>query len=801
MRKLKHSLSAMVVAGAVPCMLALAVVIAIAGTPGSAGDTTADLVLGQTDFTHTGANHLDATALQYPAGAAVDSAGHLYVADKENNRVLGYLSADSFSNGAAADLVIGQPDFVTAVCNDGTGPGDVSGYGPDSLCNPYGVAVDSNKNLYVADFGNSRVLEYTDPFASCASFPCVGAPANLVFGQGGSFTAMACNNGGVSASSLCEPFGVALDGGGRLYIADYHNNRVLEFDTPLASQTANRVFGQGGSFTSSTCNNGGATATSLCNPEGVAVDGGGDLYIADYYNSRVLEFDTPLTSQTANRVFGQAGSFTSSTCNNGGVSATSLCYPAGVAADGTGRLYILDWANNRVIEFDTPLTSQSASRAFGQGSSLTAGSCNNGGVSAASLCYPDGVAVDGGGHLYIVDENNNRVLEFDNPLASQTAQRELGQPDFTRNGINRLDLAGGAGLNYPSMIAVDGAGHLYIVDLSNNRVLGYRNAPAFTDGQAADVVFGQPDFISGDCNDGTGLGDSNGVGPDSLCDPAGVAVDPSNNLYVVDVNNNRVLEYNDPFASCASFPCVGAPANRVFGQGGSFTAGACDDGSAPGDVYGVGPDSLCYPEGAAVDGGGHLYIADEQNSRVLEFDNPLTGQTANRVFGQDGSFTTNGCNDGTAPGDVSGLGPDSLCYPYGVAVDGGGRLYIADSSNDRVPEFDSPLTSQSASRVFGQGGSFTTSNSGTSATALSAPMSVAVDVAGHLYVADWNNNRVLEFDTPLTSQSANRVFGQGGNFTTWQCNPASADSLCEPMGVAADSSANLYVADGNNNRV
>src|SRR4030042_1000682 len=91
---------------------------------------------------------------------------------------------------------------------------------------------------------------------------------------------------------------------------------------------ADRVFGQGGSFTSGDCNLG--VASSLCTPFGAAVDGAGNLYVADHLNNRVLESDSPLTTDpVADRVFGQASSFTSTTCNLGGVSAGSLCYPTG----------------------------------------------------------------------------------------------------------------------------------------------------------------------------------------------------------------------------------------------------------------------------------------------------------------------------------------------------------------------------------------------------------------------------------------------------------------------------------------
>jgi hypothetical protein len=261
----------------------------------ASGDTTADRVLGQFDFTHDAANLIDARGLWDEAGVATDTSAapnRVYIADTANSRVLGWKDAAGFANGDPADLVIGQPDFLSGACNNG-------GLGATSLCDPYGVAVDASGNLYVADADNNRVLEYDAPFATCASFPCIGGGANLVFGQGGSFTSSLPNNGGVSANSLSDPVGIALDDGGNLYVADEGNNRVLEYNTPLTTDTtADTVFGQGGNFGSNVSNNGGVSADSLASPDGVAVDSGGNLYTADTGNSRVLEYNTAVVIPT-----------------------------------------------------------------------------------------------------------------------------------------------------------------------------------------------------------------------------------------------------------------------------------------------------------------------------------------------------------------------------------------------------------------------------------------------------------------------------------------------------------------------
>src|SRR5208283_6088219 len=163
-----------------------------------------------------------------------------------------------------------------------------------------------------------------------------------------------------TANDLCSPYGVAVDTGGDLYVADYGNSRVLEYSKPLTTHktTADAVFGQGEDFTSSYCNFGGeyASASSLCTPYGVTVDSSGNLYVADYGNSRVLEYNTPLTTHktTADAVFGQGEDFTSSQCNFGGTSASqeSLCSPSGAAVDSRGNLYVADTSNNRVLEYN-----------------------------------------------------------------------------------------------------------------------------------------------------------------------------------------------------------------------------------------------------------------------------------------------------------------------------------------------------------------------------------------------------------------------------------------------------------------
>ena len=392
--------------------MAMVLVMATGLAWAASGDTVADRVLGQTDFTsqlcNKGANQPGPGRLCAPSDAAVAPSGRLFVSDTGNNRVLSWPSAASFTNGEQADFVIGQADFTSGQCNKGTNQP-----GPAKLCQPYGVEVDSAGRLYVADQDNSRVLQYTQPFTT-------NMQASKVFGQA-DFTSGQCNKGSqVGPAKLCGPYNVGTDGSGNLYVADTSNNRVLQYMPPLASNMqASKVFGQT-DFTSREANRGRASPSShtLFRPFGVAADGGGNLYVADFKNHRALEYDTALASgMAAARVFGQGGSFGTNTCNKGGLSASSLCFPTDVSLDGSGNFYAIDQGNNRVLEYNAPLTTNTtADLVFGQGGSFATDTCNKGGLSASSLCGPNGVGTDSAEDLYVGDYANHRVLGYDDPI-------------------------------------------------------------------------------------------------------------------------------------------------------------------------------------------------------------------------------------------------------------------------------------------------------------------------------------------------------------------------------------------------
>jgi Concanavalin A-like lectin/glucanases superfamily/NHL repeat len=367
---------------------------------GQAGNFTTNLI----NNTSGTANTISATSLYNPRGIVFDSSGNLYVADFNNNRVLYYAAGST-----TATRVYGQGgSFTTGTANSG-------GITANTLSRPTGLVLDSSGNLYIADNANNRVLYYA----------AGSTTATRVYGQGGNFTTGAANSGGITANTLNQPNALALDSTGNLYVADYANDRVLYY--AAGSTTATRVYGQGGSFTTGTANLGGITADSIYHPVGLALDSSGNLYVADSANNRVLYY--PAGSTTATRVYGQGGSFTTGTANLGGITADSLSQPQFISLDASGNLYVADYANNRMLYY--PAGSTTATRVYGQAGSFTTATINNGGVSTTSLYQPFAVIPDSKGNVYVTDFTNMRVLKFQTSLSVTTqppSSTSIGSP-------------------------------------------------------------------------------------------------------------------------------------------------------------------------------------------------------------------------------------------------------------------------------------------------------------------------------------------------------------------------------------
>jgi uncharacterized protein (TIGR03437 family) len=740
--------------------------------------TSAYRVLGQPDLHQNSVNMVLGVELNAPSGIAIDGRGgqvHVYVSDTRNSRVLAWQDARSYQIGDPPSLVLGQP---------GPQYSRPLGIGLKGFNAPLGLAVDAGTgNLYVADFGNNRVLRFPAPFAN----PTRVEP-DAVYGQP-SFTS---NSPGASASLLNKPRSVAVDGGGNLWVADTGNHRVVRFsaatlDSPTPP-SADTVIGQK-DFLSSSANrgSGGVTASGFDTPTGLAFDAQGNLYVADFNNTRVLKFSSPLgpnaADPAASAVIGQSNFTTRAIPLQ--PSNSTLAGPTGVSVDGSGSLYVAVPSDNRVLVFSTATIASGAQNVLGQ-ANFSANTANAGVFPQASpntLSGPADVKLDPNGNVYVADAGNNRVLLF--PSGSKTATMAWGQSSFSANGPNQIKPTS---LNSPAMMAIDYSQEpyaLYISDSANHRILVWKDSVQFRNGDPADFAIGQPDLRSGFANVDTR--GSSSPSSTSLSSPQGIVVQQDTGiLFVADSGNNRILRFPRPVSQVGRIT-----PDAVIGQV-DFTSSVSAAISA---------SSLKAPSGLAFGPDGDLFVADTGNNRVVEFGagNQLA---AIRVYGQP-SFTS-----GVAPAQVSA---QTLIAPQGIFVDAAFNLYVADTGANRVVIFPNtqaaPSGGMAAAFVIGQTRFDSTSGG---STVLRGPTDLAVDLSGNIYVADAGNNRVLEFPSllflPVADAVPFAVIGQrdiNGSGPNWnsQDGLATPEGLFGPVGVYLDRQDTLYVADAGNSRL
>jgi sugar lactone lactonase YvrE len=266
------------------------------------------------------------------------------------------------------------------------------------------------------------------------------------------------DNDAAAKASLSDPFGVAVDTAGNIYIADTSNHRIRKVDT---SGMITTVAGNG---TEGFSGDGGpAASASLNTPIGVAVDRVGNLYIADAFNNRIRKVNARGVIAT---VAGNGDARFSG--DHAAAVSASLSAPFGVAVDAVGNLYIADTSNHRIRKVDI---SGMITTVAGNG---TEGFAGDGGPAAqARLNFPTGVTVDRAGNLFITDQSNNRVRKVSSvEVITTVAGNGIG--GFSGDGSAAIR----ASLKSPGGVAVDEAGNLYIADSSNNRIRKLNTVPS-----------------------------------------------------------------------------------------------------------------------------------------------------------------------------------------------------------------------------------------------------------------------------------------------------------------------------------
>jgi RHS repeat-associated protein len=728
------------------------------------------------------------------------------------------------------------------------GDGAVGGLGQQAneggeLGAPNAVTLDAAGDVYVANQDTNTVEEIAATTHTQWGQSMTAGDIYLIAGSSSGTSGHTGDGGAAASATLDQPSGVAIDSAGDLYVADAGNNRIQEVPASSGTQwgqsmTANDIYTVAGSSsgTAGDSGNGGAsTSATLDDPNGVALDSAGDLYIGDTLNNRIQEVAASTgthwgQSMTANAIYTVAGSASGSlgdTGDGGAATSATLNGPAGIGFDAAGDLFIADLYNNRVQEvaaapgtqWGQSMTANDMYTVAGSSSGSSGHTGDGGAATSAKLDEPAAVAFDASGNLYVADTSNNRIQEVPAVSGTRWGQSMTADDIYTVAGSSSGTsgdsgdgaAAASATLSSPAGIGFDAAGDLYVSEFGDDSV---RMVAA----QSETRVSGVPeDFyaVAGNEQSGGGAsGDGGPAAPDGqLSGASGLAEDSAGDLYIADAGNNRIQE---------------TPATSGTGWGQSMTAGntytvaGSSSGSSghTGDGGAATSAKLYDPAAVFVDSAGDLYIADAGNNRIQEV--PATSGTH---WGQSMTagdmYTIAGSSSGSSGHSGNGGAATSakLNDPTGIAFDSAGDLYIADAGNNRVQEvaassgtqWGQSMTADDVYTVAGSssGSSGHTGDGGaaTSAT-MNSPGGIALDSAGDLYVADSANHRVQEVAHSTGTQwgqsmTANDIYTVAGSASASEGDSgvggaATSALLDSPSALALDSAGNLYVSDAAN---
>ncbi len=738
--------------------------------------------------------------LQGPHGIALDKAGNIYFCDSTNNAV------------RRIDAATG---VITTVAGTGTAgySGDGGPAASAQLSNPLGLAIDSKSNIYLSDYGNSRVRVVgaitgtitTLVTGISASGLAVDSGDNIYTAEnfyvhkiaaGSSTTTIIAGNGSGSYSGDGGPAtsaglgtvtDVAVDGQGNVYIVaafPYNRIRMVNGTTGIITTVA------GNGSTGDSGDGGAATSAQLNGVQGIAVDPSGNLYIGEYVGNRIRGVSNGIITTIAGT--GVAGN-----TGDGGAATLADIKPQRIATDASGNVNFTDSVNNVVRKLTPstfspfPATSVGASSAMQTIylqtttaetiSSITVPQSQGGkqedAIGAISGCTVDGITVNPAGTvcaipitftpaypgrrwvpLHVVTSTGNINFGLQGiavgPLAALTpgiisTYAGTGTAGFSGDG----GAATGAKLNNPFGLAVDNAGNLYIADFNSGTIRKVSAATGIITTYAGTGTAG----YSGDGGPATSA---------QLAAPR-IAFDSAGNLYIADYYNNRIRKVN-------------AATGIVTTIAGTGTAGYSGDGGAATSAL------LHQPAAVAVDGAGNVYISDANNERIR------------KVTAGTGIITTIAGNGVVGfSGDGGAATSAKLNNPAGLALDAGGNLYVAEFGNQTVRKVAAGtgiiLT------VAGIGGSVGYSGDGSAATAakLNSPEAVSVDNAGNLYIADSGNNRIRR--VAAVTGVITTVVGTGTPGYTGDNGTATAAKLNFPSVATFDGAGNLYITDSHNN--
>ena len=656
-------------------------------------------------------------------------------------------------------------DVISTVV--GGGPNGIPAVNAN-LYNPYTEAVDASGNLYVADQQLNRIFKIS-----------TAGTLTVVAGNG---TAGYSGDGGAAVSAeLNGPWGVAVDTAtpANVYIGDTSNCLVRKVDqaTGIITTVAGLVTVPTTGAPYSTCgytgNGGPATSAELYGPAGLQLDAHGNIYVAEYYNGVVRK----ISGGTITLAAGSGGSTTAgNNCggtspygDGGAATAAYLCYPQAVSLDTT-----VSPANVFVSEAnrcDVQEVVGSSGKIYQVAGDFTCGFKDGVVATSGELNDPwqSHVSVSGATTtIEVSDYSNQRVRQF-----TLTYAGGVPKPGTitTIAGSGDGGFCGDAGpaLNacvYPVGLAYDAAGNFYIADYGNDRVRKVLKSDGYISTIAGWGYNGgtQPNY-----SDPVGL---TGVGgTPSLYYPAGVYADPtSGNVYVGGYNGEAVYLWNSASNEISDFAGNGVAG---FAGDGDLANGATTELNAP---WGIGRDST-----------NHIYIADYNNCAIRRV-SAATGDIS--TFGGGPSV---GCGDNGNGGTAVNA---QFNGPSGVAVNAAGDIFVSEYGSCTIRKI--AAGSEIVSIIAGGpalGCGYSGDGGPASAAQVRNVQSIAVDGAGNIYIADYNNYRIREI---VAATGIIQTIAGNGNGGYTGDGPAIAEDLNAPTGVTADANGNVFISDTNN---
>ena len=582
---------------------------------------------------------------------------------------------------------------------------------------PYGVAVDTNGNVYVADTFNHSIRKITS----------AGVVTTLAGGGGTSGSA----DGTGSSARFYYPQALAVDGSGNVFVADTDNNTIRKITSSGVVTTIAGSPGVSGSA------DGTGSAALFYQPSGIAVDANGNLYVADSTNCTIRVVTSSGVVTTL------AGTPRTSGSTDGTGSAALFGDPVGITVDSNGNLYVAD-GNSTIRKISSAGVVTTLA-----GVANKPGSADGKGI-AASFFSPRAVTADSLGNLYVADTGNNTIRMITTVGVVTTLAGSTGT-------VGSADGTGSAALfNQPQGIAVDSNGNLYVADTSNYTIRKGQLTPP-----TLPAISTQP------------VSESVNVGAISTFSVSATGVPlPS---YQWQLNGTNVSGATGPTLTIANTQLADAGIYTVVvtnGSGSVTSSPATLAVTVPitysATTLATLPVGSTGPNGVAVDSSGTIYVTAGNAVEKVTSSGTVTLLA--------GSLTASGSADGMGAAA-------SFNKPTGIATDSSGNVYVADSGNNSIRKV-TPIGAVTTLAGLIQGNA---DGVGVAAQ-FDDPTAVALDSSGNVYVADTGNNELRK----ITPNGTTTTLLSGSTFTfANEIQPYS--SAYSITGVAVDGSGNLYI--------